>query len=448
ASLTPGFVPTGSAGATVTVAGRGFLPQSQVLTGAAPRQTAYVSATELQVTLTAAEVAAAGTLELRVQNPAPGGGLSNAAVLELRAPVPVIASLAAAQVPMGTSSFELRVNGTGFASNAEVRFHGAARPTRQVSPTQLEATLNVGDLQAAGSFEITVANPAPGGGVSNAVAFVVANPRPTVTSIDPDSVPQGVAAEVTVRGTGFIPQSQVILGVIPRRTVYISPTEVRALFSVEDMTRVTTYGFQVRNPAPGGGTSFLRFFSVLAPIPAVDSVLPREVVRRPEGFTARIFGRGFIPDSDVLVNLESWESTYVSPTELRIELTANDVLTMQGVGIRIHNPSPGGGMTLPGPHSGVALIDPKPAITGLSPAQATAGQPGLTLRLTGTGFVGEMLFFVNRTMRPMRVVSFTEIEAELTADDLREAGSYEIFVTRPFVGQSNSMFFKVVPATP
>jgi hypothetical protein len=391
ASLSPGSVVVGSPGATVTLVGTGFVATSEVRAGGAARPTTYVSATELRVALTAADLAAAGPAQLTVFNPAPGGGDSSAAVLAVDNSVPAITAISPGAVAAGSAGATVTLTGTGFVPQSRVLTGTVQRQSAYVSATQLAVTLTAAEVAAGGTLELRVENPAPGGGTSNAVALVVANPRPTVTLVDPDSVPQGIAAEVTVRGTGFVPRSEVILGVIPRRTVYVSPTELRAMFSVEDMTEAATWGLEVRNPGPGGGTSPFRLLSVVAPMPAIDSVSPNQVVRRPEGVTVRIFGSGFIPQSRVSVNtLDIWPSTYVSPTELRIELTANDVLTLYAVGIRVTNPSPGGGMTQHSRNAHVFLLDPASVITSLLPAQAAVGQPGLTLRLNGTGFLGEI----------------------------------------------------------
>jgi len=54
-----------------------------------------------------------------------------------------------------------------------VRWNGANRATTYVSPTQLTAVIPATDLTTAATARVTVFNPPPGGGTSNAVSLVV-----------------------------------------------------------------------------------------------------------------------------------------------------------------------------------------------------------------------------------------------------------------------------------
>jgi len=80
----------------------------------------------------------------------------------------------------GGSGFTLTVNGTGFVSGATVDFNGAALVTTFVNSRQLTATVPQSDIATAGTASITVLNPAPGGGRSNAVFFPVATPETAI----------------------------------------------------------------------------------------------------------------------------------------------------------------------------------------------------------------------------------------------------------------------------
>ena len=82
ATLSPVQVAVGS-GFTLTVNGYGFLSDSTVLWNGVPRTTIYVSATQLQVTISAADTASAGSASVSVRNPAPGGGDSASVSLKI-----------------------------------------------------------------------------------------------------------------------------------------------------------------------------------------------------------------------------------------------------------------------------------------------------------------------------------------------------------------------------
>ncbi len=77
-SLSPTAALAGTTTSTaVTVAGIGFVTNSTVTINGAPHATIFTNAAQLQVTLTAADVAAGGVNQVQVFNPGPGGGTSN-----------------------------------------------------------------------------------------------------------------------------------------------------------------------------------------------------------------------------------------------------------------------------------------------------------------------------------------------------------------------------------
>ena len=73
----------------------------------------------------------------------------------------------------GSAAFTLNVIGTGFVSGATVYWNGNARTTTFVKSTQLTASITAADVATAGTANVTVSNPAPGGGVSNVAHFQV-----------------------------------------------------------------------------------------------------------------------------------------------------------------------------------------------------------------------------------------------------------------------------------
>lgn len=88
-------------------------------------------------------------------------------------PVPTITGLNPSSA--GGSAFALTVNGTNFVSGSVVRWNGGARTTTYVNDTRLTASIPTADIATAGSASVTVFNPTPGGGTSNAAAFRVVN---------------------------------------------------------------------------------------------------------------------------------------------------------------------------------------------------------------------------------------------------------------------------------
>ena len=97
-------------------------------------------------------------------------------------PVPVITSVSPVSASVGATGLTLTINGSGFVAGATVTFGtstGLVPVAGSLTAAQLRVAIPDSALTAAGSFSVTVTNPAPGGGASNAVSFPVITPAPT-----------------------------------------------------------------------------------------------------------------------------------------------------------------------------------------------------------------------------------------------------------------------------
>jgi hypothetical protein len=93
--------------------------------------------------------------------------------------------------------------------------------------------------------------------------LVAVNPKPTITTLTPPSATHGGAGfTLTVDGTGFISSSVVNWAGSPRATTHVSSTEVTAAITAADVAKAGTFKVTVTNPAPGGGTSAAKTFTV------------------------------------------------------------------------------------------------------------------------------------------------------------------------------------------
>jgi hypothetical protein len=116
-------------------------------------------------------------------------------------PIPAIGSLSPAAAVVGGPAFTLTVNGTGFTSASAVRWNGSDRSTTFVGATQLRAAIAAADIAALGTALVTVATPAPGGGVSASSSFAI-SPPPSL-AVSSTSVTSGATVTVTlVNGFG------------------------------------------------------------------------------------------------------------------------------------------------------------------------------------------------------------------------------------------------------
>ncbi len=108
---------------------------------------------------------------------------SGSSAVTLQNPMPVLTSIAPTSVPAG--AFAITVNGSGYASGAQVLLAGAPLATTFVSSTQLTA---MGNEASAGTFSIAVMNPNPGSAASTSQNLQVTstsggNPPPSCSGM-------------------------------------------------------------------------------------------------------------------------------------------------------------------------------------------------------------------------------------------------------------------------
>jgi FG-GAP-like repeat len=141
----------------------------------------------------------AGTLTytLACQNSA-GASVSASATLTVSNPVPSITSLSPSSASAGGAAFTLTVNGSSFISASSVQWNGNSRTTSYISATQLTASVTAADIAAAGTANVTVVNPTPGGGTSQATGFTISVPAPTVAiTVTPSMMVPGGSSSLT-----------------------------------------------------------------------------------------------------------------------------------------------------------------------------------------------------------------------------------------------------------
>ena len=184
-SLSPAKLLLGTASQTLTINGTNFLSTSTVTYNGTAHTAAYVSATEMTLSLASADVAAAGQFPVVVTNPSPGGGASSATNFEVDNPAPTVANISPANLLLNSASQTLTITGTNFVSTSTVSYNGTAHPATYVSGTQVTLSLAAADVATAGEFPVVVTNPSPGGGASSATNFEVDNPAPSGDVAEP-----------------------------------------------------------------------------------------------------------------------------------------------------------------------------------------------------------------------------------------------------------------------
>lgn len=212
-----------------------------------------------------------GTATITAQS----GGKAGSATITVNHAAPSITAITPDSVTAGSAAFTLTVAGAGFDQASNVQWNGSARPTTFVNNSTLTAQITAADVATPASIPVTVSTPQPGGGTSGPVAFTVAadNPEPVLTTLAPSNVIVGSATfALAVGGSGFVPLSTVEWNGSALTTTFVSDTELTAQIPASDLTIATTVPITVVNPAPGGGASGAKSFTILATPASIMSV--------------------------------------------------------------------------------------------------------------------------------------------------------------------------------
>jgi len=338
-SISPASAVAGSGPITLTATGSNFTTTSMVQVNGANRSTSFVSSTQLTATLTAGDLANAGSLSITVTTAS--SGTSAPLTFTVNNPVPSLASISPSTAAAGGAAFTLTVSGSNFVNGSVIQVNGSSRSTAFVSGTQLSASIPASDIASAGTLSITVVNPAPGGGASAALPLVVNNPAPSLTSISPTSAVVGSGPiTLTATGSNFTPSSVVQVNGASRSTSFVSGAQLTATLTAADLSNA---GFLSITVASSGGTSAPLTFTVKNPAPSVSSVSPNPVISLLGGYTLTVNGSGFVRSSVVQVDGKSYPTTFVSPTQLKAQVSSSDLLSLGQHNVTVVNPSPGGG---------------------------------------------------------------------------------------------------------
>jgi Protein of unknown function (DUF4038)/Putative collagen-binding domain of a collagenase/IPT/TIG domain len=440
-SLSPPSTTAGGPSFALTINGSGFVNGATVNFGANPAITpSSVTSTQIIATIPASEIATAGTSNVTVTNPPPGGGTSGAQVFTINNPVPTEVSIVPPSATVGGSAFTLTVNGTGFVSGSVVKFNGVVKATTFISTTQLTAAIAAADIATAGTVNVAVTSPAPGGGTSGNIQFTINNPNVTVASLSPPSTTAGGAAfTLTINGSGFASGATVNFGSNPAITPSsVTSTQITATIPAADISTGGTANVTVTNPPPGGGISSAQTFTINNPAPAASSVSPASAAAGGTGFKLTVNGTGFVSGSVVNFNGAAKTTTFVSATQITALITAADIATAGTVNVAVTNSAPGGGTSA---NLQFTINNPSNlTITSLSPASATAGGAAFTLTVNGTGFVNGATVQFNGANRTTTFVGSTQVMAAITTADIATAGTVNVTVTNPAPGGGTSNF--------
>lgn len=289
AALSPASVVEGSGPLTLAVTGTGFVNgKSVVHWNGTALFTEFVSETELHATVPASLLAEAGTAEVTVHNPEPGGGPSGPRTFNITQKPPPAPTLSVTSVTPNSAlttagNTTITIAGDGFVADTKVRWQGTDLATTVSSTKELKATVPANLLSDVGEFSLMVVT--PGGDEAGPLTFTVNYPKPTITALKPDKSEagsDGFSLEIT--GTGFVTATNVSWGETELDVVSRTATKIVAEVPAELLKDEGTFAVKVETPGPYGGGAATRDFKVDPPKLTTTDKLAHVPV---EGFVPR-----------------------------------------------------------------------------------------------------------------------------------------------------------------
>ena len=323
-----------------------------------------------------------------------------------------------------------------FVSRSIVQLDGTPLATNFVSGTELRATIPTSKLAAVGVLRLSVGTSPPGGGASKEVTFEVQNPGAILTSLSPLSAVAGSGATtIEAGGTGFVPGATIVFGGTDLVTTFGSSTSLEATIPTSLLVSSGSVPVKVVNPPPGGGSSSAISFTVTNPTASIQLINPSAAFVGSAPFQMTVNGSGFLSGSSVIFNGGPLVTTFISPTQLRANVTAASLNAAGDFPVAVSNPPPGGGVTAP---LVFRVQYPAPSASSLSPSMGAAGTGPTDIVVTGIGFFVTSQITFDGAPTATAYQDATHLKGTVTAAQLAIAGSISVRVVNPTPGGGTS----------
>ena len=185
-----------------------------------------------------------------------------------------------------------------------------------------------------------------------------------------------------------------------------------------------------------------------APVtPVVTSISPSSVPAGSPAFTLSVTGSNFQPQAVVNWNASALTTTYSSSSALSAAVPASLVAAGSVANITVTNP---GGQTSAGGAASqqVAVNNPAPALSTVTPQSLYAGSPNTAFILIGTNFNSASVVMAGSTALATTFVNATQLTAAAPASLLAAAGTLSFSVSNPAPGGGASQSVSVTLLQP
>ena len=175
-------------------------------------------------------------------------------------------------VTQATQQYSATVQGTGaFSSAVSWSVNGVAGGNTTVGTISSTGLYQAPNVPPSPNTVTIAATSTQDSSKSGTAAAAVANPAPALAGLSPGSSDEGLGPlNVTLNGSGFNPDSLVLVGGKTRSTTFVDSGHLQISLSKSDLAAPASLSMAVMNPVPGGGTTTSLSFSVLF-IPGLNS---------------------------------------------------------------------------------------------------------------------------------------------------------------------------------
>lgn len=428
--LSPNSGATGG-GTILTLTGTAFIPGTTVQVGGLPASNVTIVNASTLTAVTPAH--AAGSVTVVVDNGIGTANLSNSFTYLANAPTISAANPSTGPSVGGTS---ITINGTDLAGISSVTIGGQPASITATTATSITVTT---PAYVAGpvAADIVVSD-----NNSNAVlvaGFTYQVSAPTITGLSPSTGSATGGTLVTLQGTGFTPDSTVMVGTMAALNIQVINQSTLTFIIPAYFSGILVKDIIVSNV--GGTVTLSNGFTYTAISPTLSNVTPTSGSDN-GGYSIVLNGTGFTPQTTVSIggvpatNLtvhNSQSLTLTVPPYFNGPLTANIVLDNGFSNITLL-----GGFTY--------LLSP-PTLSSVSPSTDDVGG-GATVTITGTHFVpGTTLTLGGVPFSNVNVINSTTLTAVVPAY-LSGALIKDISLTQSAGSAALAAAFSYTPAAP
>ncbi|MGE3510800.1 MAG: IPT/TIG domain-containing protein, partial [Vicinamibacterales bacterium] len=447
----------GAGPVTLTVSGAQFNWQSVVQWNGVPRTTAFVNSRTLVATIPASDLTAAGTAEVRVSTPAPGGGVSGPLTFNIDPPPSL--TVGATTVTGGSQATVTLANGYGGSADWLALAAVGAANTTYLQWTYVGAgvsnrswTVTMPTTPGQYEFRLLLSNSYTRAATSPVVNVVAATP-PAIT-VSATTVAAGASLTATLTNApggstdwlAFASTAAANGGYLT--WIYVGTGTTSRTWTVQAPTTPGTYEFRLflnggyildtRSPA----------VTVVAPPPPNITVDSSTVAAGSDATATLTNSPGGATDWLALAPTTAGDTSYLQYVYVGAGIT-NRTWTVAAPA------TPGtyefrlflnNGFTRAATSPPFTVQPGPPVVSTLSPASASAGGAPFTLTVDGSGFTAGSVVRWNGSDRATTYVSATRLRAAILAGDLAAPTTAQITVFAPDGGGlSSPRAFQITP---